>query len=200
MEINIFTAGTAPGSPRTANEIKTLICYMLSEVKKPMSFSQLHEALRQDDLVNYFELIESLKSLADTGHIIKDTKEDVNWYQVTPLGEKTAETLDTSLPFTVRTKAVEAVRLTLARNKRLQEVAVNLSAQDDGHYKVELSIPDESNQLVSFTVLANNKEEAESLKKGFLNDPVFIYQSVMALLLGDYGLIADLKPEEENLF
>lgn len=200
MKTEIFTAGTAPGSPNTENEIKTLVCYILVETNQPMNFSQIHHALRQENLVNYFQLVGDIASLVDSGHLEKTSKNDVDYYTLTDLGRTTANTLDTSLPFTVREKAVTAAKLILAQQQRLDEVRATITPLDEG-YLLELSIPYEDDiKLTSFSLYAPTKEEAEKLRRGFLNDPVFLYKSVMALLSGDLSVLGDLKPDQNPLF
>lgn len=200
MQQDIFSAGTAPGSPTTENEIKTLICYLLTKTQRSLTFEQLHEALREHHLVNYFELISAVDSLVESNHIEKNKQDQINFYTVTDLGRATAETLDTSLPYSVREKAVEAVDTILSRQKRREEVKTEISTLENGGYQVELSIPEGNTHLVSFTIYAPTLEEAKRLEKGFLNDPVFIYQGVQSLLSGDLSVLGDLRPTTNPLF
>lgn len=199
MQRDIFAAGVAPGSPNTQSEIKTLLCYLLSHTNTPMTFQQIHKALREDELVNYFELVTAVDSLVESGHFIKD-QGDPEHYIASDLGRETAKTLDTSLPYTVREKALSAADRVVLQKKRLEEVKTNIIELPDGGFNVEMSIPEETLSLISFTVYAPTKQEAEKIEKGFLNDPIFLYQSVMALLLGDLKVLGDLRPSEEKLF
>ncbi len=200
MEQEIFRAGVRPGGPTTNDEIKILICYILTKIGVAMSFAQIHEALEEHELVNYFELVAAVDSLAETGHI-----ESVNVgntaasYVVTKLGESTANEIDGLLPPVVREKAVDAADKLLRRKKREQDVVAQIAEAGDG-YEVKLSIPNENVSLVAFTVFCPTKEEAELVRKRFLNDPTFIYIGTLALLTGDKDVLGEIFPSKEVLF
>lgn len=200
MENEVFTAGVRPGSPTTTDEIKILICYILSKTDAAMSFAQIHEALSEHELVNYFELVASMDSLEITGHIeAEQTDADAARYSVTGLGKNTADTIDSLLPVSVRDKAASAADKLLRRKKREQEVKVEIEPSDSG-FEVRLAIPDKSSRLISFTVFCPTGEDAELLRRRFLNDPLYIYKGVLALLTGDKDVLGEIFPSKEDLF
>lgn len=199
LEREIFSAGTAPGSPTTSNEIKTLICIILSEMGGTMSFSQIHETVSENTLVNYFELVDTLDSLIDSGHVKRSAADDIDYFAITDLGEKTAYTLDNSLPASVRLKAVEAANKVVARQNRLEEVRAEITRLDGG-FQLEIAIPELKTNLVSFKLYAPTRDEAEKIRRNFLNDPIYIYKAIMALLSGDADVLGDLEKEPDKLF
>lgn len=198
MQRDIFAAGTVPGSPATENEIKILICYLLGASNEPLTFEQLHAALREHELVNYFELIAALDALVESEHVLKTGEPTA--YQIADLGRATAQTLDSVLPLTVREKALAATTKIVERQKRLQEVHAEIQQMESGGFQLELSIPESDTDLVFFRLYAPTLPEAEKLRNGFLNDPIFLYQAVMALLNGDLSVLGDLRPANQKLF
>lgn len=200
MENEIFKAGVRPGAPATNDEIKLLICYILSKTDAAMSFAQIHEVLLEQELVNYFELVSAMDSLEATGHVkAKTPKNSGTSYSVTELGRSTSGTIDTLLPVSVRDRAATAAAALLRREQRKREVAVSVERADSG-YEVKLSIPDSSSNLVSFTVFCPTEEEAALLRRRFLNDPFYIYKGVLALLTGDQDVLGEMFPAKEDLF
>lgn len=200
MEQEIFRAGVRPGGPTTVDEIKILICYILSKTGVPMSFAGLHESLSEHELVNYFELVAAMDSLEHTGHIAATAGEkSAVLYEITGLGKTTADTIDSLLPPSVRDKAVSSAKKLLRRKKREKEITAEISPCGKG-FEVKLSIPENDVRLISFTVFCPTSGEAELLRRRFLNDPAYIYKGVLALLTGDKGVIGEMFPSKEELF
>lgn len=203
MEQEIFKAGVRPGSPTTNDEIKMLVCYILSKTARPMRFAQLHEALEEDGLVNYFELTAAVDMLLGTGHI-KPLGEDATGkapaYAVTGLGMDAAAEFKNFLPASVRDKAVQAADKLLRREKRESEVSVRIAKRESGGFEVALALPENGGNLLSFSVFCPTREESEVIRRRFLNDPAYIYKGVLALLTGDKEVIGEMFPEKEKLF
>jgi hypothetical protein len=200
MESDVFRAGVRPGSPGTADEIKLLLCYILSGVAGDMSFAQLNDALTEQELVNYFDLIAAVDSLLATGHI-----EAVNEaghgdaYRITELGRATSEAIDTLLPKAVRDKASLAAKRAQKREKRRREVFAEVTGLDKG-YEVALGLP-YNGSMFSAKVFCPTVEEANLVRRRFLNDPAYIYKGLMALLTGDSEVLGKVFPSgDDELF
>lgn len=200
MSQDIFNAGVSPGSPTTQSEIKMLLCYILSQVDSPMRFDQIHEALMENGLVNYFELVRTLEKLVRTQHIrVERAQGEADRYEATALGRDAAGEFVNVLPRSVREKALEASQKRLKRDKRASEVIVQVRKIESG-FMLDLSIPDNSETLISFSLFAPTQKQCEQIRRSFLNSPQFIYKAVMALLTGDEQVIGPLFPREEKLF
>lgn len=199
MEREIFGAGIEPGSPTTPFEIKTLLCWILDQVHEPMSFQQLHQSLGEEGLVNYFELVQSLDRLAMSMNLTQVTHNGIDSYMITDLGRRTAAELANSLPLTIRQKSLCAAKKAMRRERRLQDVKAVIDSRDDGYY-LELSIPDMGSELVTLSVFSPTRSDADKMRRRFLNDPVFIYQSILSLLQGDSSVLGEPIASQEELF
>ncbi len=201
MDQEVFRAGVRPGSPTTADEIKLLLCYILSETGENMSFAQLNSILTEHELVNYFELVAAVDSLLSTGHIQPEEKagQTGERYCITELGRSTTNTIDTMLPIALRHKAEHAAKRLLKREKREREVEAEITPLKKG-FEVRLGLP-RGESLLGLKIYCPTKEEALLVKRRFLNDPAFIYKGAMALLTGDAEVLGKVFPSgEEDLF
>lgn len=200
MESSTFRAGTIPGSPDSYGEIKMMILYCLRESgEKAVSFNALNEAFSEQGLVNYFALTETIDQLVASGHISNDSGDENGLYGITPLGENAASEFKTSIPFSIREKAVSSLKSVIKRHKRLSEISVS-ETPSQGGYILELSIPDQGGDIMKIQVFAPGKTEANLIKRRFLNNPIYIYKSIMTLLTGDESIIGGTKPEKDELF
>jgi DNA-binding PadR family transcriptional regulator len=199
MDSEIFRAGVRPGAPNTSDEIKLLLCYVLSEVDERMSFAQLNEALQEYELVNYFELISAVDSLNVTGHISASEKGGGEYYAITELGRSTAATIETMLPKAMRDRAGRAAKKLLRRERRRREVEAEIIALKKG-FEVKLAFP-RGESVLAMQVFCPTEEEARLVRRRFLNDPAFIYKGTLALLTGDAEVLGKVFPSGgEELF
>ncbi len=200
MESDIFRAGVAPGSPTTDVEIKMLLCYLLSHLEESISFTQLHEALSEYNLVNYFELVQALDDLCSLGQLSVSTENSLDLYRITPLGKEIGAEFERTLPLATREKALEATRRVMERQRRLTEVDIRETPCRDGGFLLELSIPDKDGELIGLRVFAPTRRECDRMRKRFLNAPLTIYKGVMALLTGDEQVLGTIFSDERKLF
>ena len=96
MRQDAFTGGVDPGGLWNQNDIRILLCYILSSVNAPLSGQDLSEILQRKALANYFEAGDALAALEQRGNVVRD--ED-GCYRVTEAGREIAETLDATLQF-----------------------------------------------------------------------------------------------------
>lgn len=198
----VFRAGVAPGGPSSQFEIKTLVLYTLSETGQTMSFSQLYDALSEEHLVNYFELVQAAEQLDALGHLRRAAQADgADAYSATDQGAQAARELVGTLPLSVREKALRGAQKALARERRVKEAVVDVQPAAGGGFQLRLEIPDADGPLVSFTLYAPNEEQCALIRRRFLNAPGYIYKGVLALLTGNREVLDEVfPPPKEQLF
>lgn len=191
MSFNAFSAGTMPGGLHTTYEINILLCYLLKSVNSALTKTQLSEILQANELVNYFELTNSLNDLVKSGHIALSADENGGEaYTVTELGIKSADELNKIVSLSVREKAVNAALNLIARVKRERSTVVDIITEQDG-FTVSLAIPDKGTDLMLLKLFVPDMLQAQQVKEKFLNDPQGFYTNILTMLLQN-------KSEDEN--
>ena len=116
------------------------------------------------------------------GSVSSDFIDCEEYLSVTEKGRSSAKTLETSLPRSVREKAINAAvkMLTLARSKR--ENNVEVEKLPDGGYNVTFSVSDPKAQLMRLTVFVADEMQVETVKNNFYEDPVRLYSGIIASL------------------
>ena len=56
MEFDAFTGGIEPGGLRSKDEIRILICYLLTSVSAPLSREDILSIMQENGFANYFEV------------------------------------------------------------------------------------------------------------------------------------------------
>ncbi len=182
MQYDAFDAGIELGGLRNRDDIRLLICYLLKSVEAPMTRQMLNEAMQEDGLANYFEVGQAIEELLKTGNITADILEDEEVISVTSKGREAAELLQTSLPRTVREKAVNsAIRLT-TRAKIERENKIEVKKEENGGYTITFTLFDRDTELMKLSVYVVDSLQLEQVKKNFIDDPVKVYSTIITSL------------------
>jgi len=197
MAYEAMDAGIEPGGLRDINEVKILLCYLLKNSGKPLTFDSLNEILQKDGLVNYFEFGQSLHELTLSGHVDCSEQDDTEYYSITKLGVVTAATFERRLPLAVREKAIKAAVRLLQRQRLEAENKVTITRSGNG-FTVECRVLDGADELLAVRLLVPDMAQAQAVKEQFHKNPELIYKAALMLMTGDIkafgGLIlSDIK-------
>jgi hypothetical protein len=182
MDFDAFDAGIELGGLRNRDDIRLLICYLLKSVDAPMTRQMLNDAMQEDGLANFFEVGQAIEELLKTGNITADILDDEEVLIVTERGREAAELLQTSLPRTVREKAVNsAIRLT-TRAKVERDNNIEVKKEDEGGYTITFTLFDRGTELMKLSIYVVDSLQLETVKQNFINDPVKVYSSIITSL------------------
>ena len=182
MEYDAFDAGIELGGLRNRDDIRLLVCYLLKSVDAPMTRQMLNDAMQEDGLANYFEVGPAIEELLKTGNITADIADDEEVLSVTDKGREAAELLQTSLPRTVREKAVNsAIRLT-TRAKIERENKIEVKKEENGGYNITFTLFDRDTELMKLSIFVADSLQLEQVKQNFIDDPVKVYSTIITSL------------------
>lgn len=185
MKQDAFTGGVGPGGLWNQNDIRILICYVLSSVNSPLSGEDLGNIFQGKALANYFEVTDALAALEAQNHV---RKTEAQRYEITETGREIGESLDVTLPLSVRDKALEAAVTLLSRARLERENSVVLCPTEKG-VQVTFLITDGEMDLMSLSLYVPDMAQAQLVKENFYRDPGAIYQLLLAGLTRDKDLI-----------
>ena len=186
MEFDAFTAGVEPGGLRSKNEIKILLCYLLASMDAPLSKDDIVTIMQENGLANYFEVTNALAELTERGSVVIKNG-------LCTAGDSArviADRLDSSLPSSVRERAVSAAVSLLARARRESENKVEINETERG-FDVVCHISGGDMDLMSFSLYVPDLRQAKLVKRNFQRDPENVYRVMLALVTGNRDLISD---------
>lgn len=195
MAFDTFDAGVAPGGLRSKNEIKILICYLFASVNDKMSQSLVVEAIRADELANFFEIVVAFEELIRDGNLRpSDIVDDEQTYELTKNGKVIAHQLETTLAHTVKQKSYDCALRLLSERKTARENFVDIQKTDNG-FLVNCRVSGGEVTLLDFTLYAPSFEQAEVLKKNFLSYPQTVYKTMLGLMTKDIENVGEALEE-----
>lgn len=187
MERDAFTGGVEPGGLWNKNDIRILLCYILTSVGAPLSRESISEIMQGKALANYFEVGDALDSLLRQGNV---TVDEDGAFCVTDSGREIAASLDVSLPLSVRDKALEAALRLTAEQKARRENKVELLEAENG-YQVRCHVSGGETELMTISIYVPDKAQAELVERNFYRDPEGVYRLLLAALTGDKAYAED---------
>lgn len=195
MAFNTFDEGIAPGGLRSKNEIKILICYLYNTVNDKMSQSLVVEAIRSDELANFFEIVVAFEELITDGNLEKsDVIDGEQTYVITNNGRVIAMQLETTLAHTVKQKSYNCALRLLSERRTARENHVEIRKTENG-FEVDCRVSGGEVSLLEFTLYAPNHEQAEIIKKNFLSYPQAVYKTMLGLMTKDIEHVGEALEE-----
>ncbi len=162
-------------------DIKILILFILRRLPDFVSFEKLSELVMVDDGFDYFEFTQCLSELVDSGNILQmDTR-----YKITKTGAVHAETVENSIPFSVRTKAERSAQPVIERMRRDALIGTSHETLPNGGSVVKLSLSDGVGDVISLSLLSSGEEQAESMEKYFRENAETLYHKFVEILTPD---------------
>lgn len=159
-------------------DIKILILFVLGRLPGPVSFETLSELVMVDEGFDYFEYSQCLAELVRTGHV----EQSENSYRITKLGSENGETVESSIPYSVRAKAERKAQPLIAKMKRDNQILTSHQKAENGGCKVSLSLSDGIGNIIAMTLLAADDDQAKLMEKNFRADAENVYHRIIALL------------------
>ena len=195
MLFNTFDEGIAPGGLRSKYEIKTLICYLYYSVKENMSRDLVIEAIREDELANFFEVSAAFDELVSDRSLIEaESVDGEQTYTLSENGRMIAMQLDSTVAYSVKDKALKCAIKLLADKKTARENFVDIEKTENG-FNVKCTVSGGDVDLLSFTLYAPDIDQAEIIKKSFLSYPSTVYKSMLALMTKDRETVGEALEE-----
>ena len=162
-------------------DIKILILFILRRLPGVVNGETLANLALADGNVGYFEYAECLAELVDSGHV----EQSRPGYQITQRGSRNCEIVESSLPYTIRSR-LEKKLLPLAENMRRRAmITAEHTTDKDGCCRVHLSLSDGMGEIAELKLLCGSDDQAGVIEENFRRAAELYYNRIMEMLLTD---------------
>ena len=158
-------------------DIKILILFILRRLPKEVSPETLIELCQCDGGFDYFDYSNCLAELVETGHI--DETED--GYTITEKGVRNADIVESSLPYSVRTKAIKLIVPVEEAMRRAGMITARHTKEVSG-WNVELALSDGQGEIIHLNILASDEAQAKQMERNFKRQAEKYYHRFVEML------------------
>lgn len=158
-------------------DIKILILFILRRLPGVVDPETLAELCQCDEGIGYFDYSDCLSELIDTGHIA----ESEDGYEITEKGMRNADAVESSLPYSVRSKALRLIAPVEERMRRAAMIKASHEINKEGCF-VTLSMADGVGEVINLRFLCDGEKQAKLIEKNFRRDAEGYYQKIVALM------------------
>ena len=176
-----LTGGITIFGMRSKGDIRILLCYILRSLDVPFSKSALNEVLQSTSLANFFEVNDALSVLREDKLIVSETRENDEYYSLTPRGREIADRLETDLPTVVRKTAVAAAMELLARERAACGADTEIIRLEKG-YHVRLTVKAGDTVMMETLLYAADSIQANAIIDSFMAAPGNLYSGIIEAL------------------
>ena len=158
-------------------DIKLLILFILRRLPGTVNRELLADFAQCDGGVGYFDYSDCLYELIGNGLVI----EEKDGYRISEKGASVGETVESSLPFSVRKKAE---KLLAPEAERLRRLAMLTAKHEiaDGQCKVTLAMSDGVGEILNLNFLCSGEEQAKRIERNFRHNAERIYGDIVDML------------------
>lgn len=163
-------------------DIKILILFILRRLTGFVEPEILLELCQCDGGVGYFDYSDCLAELVESGHI----EEGEEGYKITEKGSRNAEAVESSLPYSVRSKALKLIAPVEANQRRMAMIKTVHEVKPDGCF-VSLAVSDGQGNILDMKILCAGEEQAKRIEKNFRREAEGYYQRIVDMLSEEKG-------------
>lgn len=158
-------------------DIKILILFILRRLTGFVEPEILQELCQCDGGVGYFDYSDCLAELVETGHI----EEGEDGYKITEKGSRNAEAVESSLPYSVRSKALKLLAPVEENQRRMAMIRTEHEVRNDGCI-VSLAVSDGQGNIIDMKILCADEKQAKVMEKNFRREAEAYYQRIVDML------------------
>ncbi len=172
--------------------VKILICFFLKQIERPVTPNQLMEIATADGIINYFYYTEALESLIAAETITLEEIEGTEYYVLSEIGKKGADSFKTLVPKSFRDKILSSGMKLFTKLKIEQDVTCEIEKNEKG-YSVHCICMDTDIVLMDLTLFAPDIDQARLMKEKILLNPSDFYSNVIDFTLDNREYVPDIS-------
>jgi len=159
---------------------KILILFILRRLPDWVDAETLAGLALGDGSVGYFEYAESLSELVDGENISQSSA----GYKITEKGDKNCEIVESSLPYTVRSRMEKKLKPLADSMRRKAMIKAEHHVGADGCL-VCLALSDGISNVIDMKLQCGSEKQAAVIEENFRRDAEVYYNRIMEMLLND---------------
>ena len=162
-------------------DVKVLILYVMARCEYALSVQEIYELCYQDDCLSYFDVCTAIPEMVTSGHL----SEENGKFTITEKGRTDGDLVASSIAFTVKQRAQEAVNRYNLKIRRSNYVRCQVVPREGEEQSVIMTLDDDKGNLMTLELLAPDRQQAVRLSRLLEKKAEMVYNMTMTVLLDD---------------
>lgn len=161
--------------------IQFIILYTLSKADSAVAYNELLNLVLDNCNINYNDFQVALDNLSSTGHVRAFLEGEHNQkYEITQKGMNAGDFFTSNIPVYIREPIDKSIKEMFIAERRKHAVRGNITPVRSGEYRADCELYDDDNtQLLSLSLYAGSREEAERMASFFRENSDSIYAKIL---------------------
>ena len=163
-------------------DIKLIILFITENFKCPVTDRRIVEAALSPNILNYFDLEESMSELlkSDLLEAYGDGRRTL--YQLTQKGKDTLTYFEERIPYSVREALLASIKKVRKEDATENDISAEYEKVDDLNYSVRLKVSECGFPLFELFLSVPDEKTASEMCLKFRKDPTHYYQKIFGMM------------------
>lgn len=163
-------------------ESKVLILYILSNIDKPITNSELLDLTQSIENMNYFYFQQFLIDLKENGYLIEYEQEKQKYYVITRLGRETIKLTIDMLSGALKDKVDKNLKKTLKRIENEESIYADFFPSKEDDIMIKCGIKEDGKKVFEVQVFSSSRDNAIKIIDKWKKNAGILYPQIVEML------------------
>jgi len=163
-------------------EIKLSVLFCVQYADMPITDIEAKHFMLTATSVDFMELCAAIEALLSDNYMKKVWRDEVEKYDLTPQGKELLDMFSDKIMASVRASLKATIDAYFQNEEEKAKCHCEIVPLTKERYNLTVEIKEGNSTLLSATLFAGSREKAILLRRGFYNDPMGMYASLIAKL------------------
>lgn len=163
-------------------EIKLSVLFCIRYADLPITDIEVKHFMLTATSVNFMDLCAAIDAVFSDNYIKKVWRNETEKYDLTEQGKELIDMFEDKIMASVRASIKNTIDEYFAREREKAQYRCEIIPIGKDAYNVDIELKEGKNTLITMSVFAGSRERAIRLRRGFKNDPMALYETIVSTL------------------
>ena len=169
---------------RSLTDIKVFLLFLLDNIKYPIDYTTLTRIISDNVEDLTFDYEESLRELADAGHLLFDEVDGERYYMISDSGRLIASELYDRLDENFRESSIKSAAKYISLSRTNATISGKITELPNKRFEVRIGATDNLGEVFSLTLTVASRAVAEKMVNHFEENPDAVHKGILFCLTG----------------
>lgn len=162
---------------------KLIILYLLTQVKMPLSVSQMTQIILERGYTDYFSLQQYLTELEKSNFISINKKNNISYFEINDRGTQTLDFFSSRIPEFIRKELDSFIEKNWRQLKSELDISAEYIPSKENEYIVHCKVTENKSTLIDLSLNVGSKKQAIELCTHWKERASTLYGEILQVLL-----------------